>query len=109
MEAGVFPALKDSREFLLAALDTWGLGYLYHASLRDTGASAPMPLCEIQRRDRLNQPASWKQETGAKVCLSRDRSLKGSLLIDIVRERKRNADGVCPCGFHVSGNEETNV
>ena len=68
-----------------------------------------MPLCEIQRRDRLNQPASWKQETGAKVCLSRDWSLNGSLLIDIVRERKRNADGVCPCGFHVSGNEETNV
>jgi hypothetical protein len=94
---------------LLGTLDTWGRVYLYHASLRDTGASAPMPLCEIQRRDRLNQPASWKQETGAKVCLSRDRSLNGSLLIDIVRERKRNADGVCPCGFHVSGNEETNV
>jgi hypothetical protein len=34
---------------------------------------------------------------------------KGPLLIDIVVERKRNADGVCPCGFHVSGNEETNV
>jgi hypothetical protein len=30
-------------------------------------------------------------------------------LIDIVKERKRNADGVCPCGFHVSGDEETNV
>ena len=30
-------------------------------------------------------------------------------LIDIVKERKRNADGVCPCGFRVTGDEETNV
>jgi hypothetical protein len=34
---------------------------------------------------------------------------EGPLLIDIVVERKRNADGVCPCGFRVTGNEETNV
>jgi hypothetical protein len=30
-------------------------------------------------------------------------------LIDIVKERKRNADGVCPCGLRVTGDEETNV
>jgi hypothetical protein len=57
---------KESLEFVKATLDTGGRVYLYDALLRDTGASAPMPLCEIQRRDRLNQPASWRQETGKK-------------------------------------------
>jgi hypothetical protein len=46
--------------------------------------------------------------TPARVCSERSWNAS-SPLIDIVVERKRNADGVCPCGFHVSGNEETNV
>ena len=42
------------------------------------------------------------------MCSERGRDANPPL-IDIVVERKRNADGVCPCGLRVIGDEETNV
>ena len=92
---------------------------LYTASLRDAGANAPTPLCEIKARSAkpAGNPARGNREIGLSVVhmdllmvrLSAGIWDANPPLIDIVKERKRNADGVCPCGFQVIGDEETNV
>jgi hypothetical protein len=56
-----FNSLKESQKIFTRVLDTLQGSNLYTQPLRDTGASAPMPLCEIQRRDRLNQPGTLKK------------------------------------------------
>ena len=76
-------------------------------------------LCAKSKRDRRNQPATSQGGTGIGLVYRANGPLRGlnstgiwdanPPLIDIVKERKRNADGVCPCGFRVTGDEETNV
>ena len=92
---------------------------LYTASLRDAGANAPTPLCEIKARSAkpAGNPERGNREIGLSVAqmdlqrvgIAQKYGITSPPLIDIVKERKRNADGVCPCGFRVTGDEETNV
>jgi hypothetical protein len=81
---------------------------LYTQSLRDAGADRADDLVRIQNANgqTSRHPREGKPEWNFACRVSEPPS---SLLIDIVVERKRNADGVCPCGFRVIGNEETNV
>jgi hypothetical protein len=88
---------------------------LYTPLLRDAGAKRADASVRIQNRDRLNQPATPRGGTGKRFVCRVNGPFRAVLepqnspLIDIVSERKRNADGVCPCGFRVTGDEETNV
>jgi hypothetical protein len=97
------------KRIFVRVLDISLRGNLYTPPLRDTGADGADASVRNSKA-RTAKPAGLL-ETGNRregfVC--RATGANGSLLIDIVNERKRNADGVCPCGFRVTGDEEANV